>query len=332
MRRFLPLVAVTLVALAALGAGLARQYSSFLDTPLAMEAETVLQVPRGASMGTVLQELEQRGLTRRHWRWRVLNRLHPVVIRTGEYALQPGIRPSGLLDLLSSGEVIRYAFTIVEGWTYGDLRRVLAADTVLTHTLGPTDGDSAVMEALGAPGLHPEGWFLPETYHFVRGDSDLDILRRAYQAMRNTLEEAWVARDDIPLSSAYELLILASIVEKETALPAERAEVAGVFVRRLQQGWRLETDPTVIYGLGSSFDGNIRRRDLRTDTPYNTYTRHGLPPTPIALPGGPALFAAARPAPGQAMFFVADGQGGHVFSDTLEQHEKAVRKMLARKP
>jgi UPF0755 protein len=174
---------------------------------------------------------------------------------------------------------------------------------------------------------------LPETYQFVRGDSDLDLLRRAHRAMQTALDAAWETRDpELPLNTAYELLNLASIVEKESSVESERAAIAGVFVRRLREGWRLETDPTVIYGLAERFDGDLRRRDLQADSPYNTYTRRGLPPTPIALPGISALAAAAHPAPGTAMFFVASGQGGHVFSDTLEEHNKAVREMLRRRP
>ena len=183
-----------------------------------------------------------------------------------------------------------------------------------------------------APELkHPEGWFLPETYQFTRGDSDRDILVRAHASMQQALAEAWNQRDDdLPLESPYELLILASIIEKETSLDEERAQVAGVFTRRLKKRMRLQTDPTVIYGMGESFDGDIRRRDLKADTPYNTYTRHGLPPTPIAMPGKASLLAAARPAAGEVLFFVADGKGGHTFSATLEEHQAAVNKLIGK--
>jgi UPF0755 protein len=332
MRRFLPLVLILVLALAALASGLVRQYQVFVQTPLDLQQAVVLEVSKGASMRRVLTDLERSGLTRANWRWRLFNRLYPVTIQAGEYALEPGMLPSDLLTLLASGRVIRYPFTIVEGWTFARLRQALAQDEVLVQELALLGDDAELMAGLGAPDTHPEGWFLPETYHFVRGDSDLDVLRRAHLAMRAALEEAWSSRDDIPLATAYELLILASIVEKETAVRSERTQVAGVFTRRLRQGWRLETDPTVIYGLGDAYDGDIRTRDLRTDTPYNTYTRHGLPPTPIALPGRASLLASARPAPGSAMFFVADGQGGHTFSDTLAEHEQAVRKMLGRQP
>jgi UPF0755 protein len=330
MKRFPVFLLVTGLLIAATFGSAWHQYHDFKETPLAVPEGFVLDVPRGATMNGVLSRLEAAGVTDRDWRWRLFNRLNPVTIKAGEYRIDPDSSPRALLDMLAAGRVLTHAFTIVEGWSFSRLKTALADDPVLVHELADIGGDGALMERLGLQGMHPEGWFLPETYYFVRGDSDLDLLERAHTSLRDALDEAWSGRSDIPLQTPYELLILASIVEKETAVAAERAEVAGVFVRRLQQGWRLETDPTVIYGLGESFDGDIRTRDLRTDTPYNTYTRHGLPPTPISLPGRAALRATARPAFGTAMFFVADGQGGHVFSDTLEDHNAAVRKMLGR--
>jgi UPF0755 protein len=207
----------------------------------------------------------------------------------------------------------------------------LAADTVLEHRFDLPDSGQWPLVAAELGFEHPEGWFLPETYLFVRGDSDLDLLRRAHHAMRVALAEAWASRSaDSPLESPYELLVLASIVEKETALEQERGQIAGVFSRRLQRGMRLQTDPSVIYGLGEAFDGDIRRRDLEADTPYNTYTRHGLPPTPIAMPGRASLQAAARPADGAALYFVADGNGGHTFSATLAEHQAAVKRLMGK--
>ena len=193
--------------------------------------------------------------------------------------------------------------------------------------------DAELMAALGFPGQHPEGRFLPETYVYQRGDSDVDVLKRAHAAMEKELAEAWAARsDDLPLASPYELLTLASIIEKETGLASERPQIAGVFARRLKLGMRLQTDPTVIYGIGSSYDGNIRKVHLTTDTPYNTYTRAGLPPTPIAMPGRDALRAAAQPAAGDALYFVAvgDGSGAHVFSASYAEHNAAVARYLQR--
>jgi UPF0755 protein len=219
----------------------------------------------------------------------------------------------------------------VEGWTFKQFVAALEANPVLIHQIDLADNDSrdSVAAFLGLE--HPEGWFLPETYQFTRGDSDRDILARSHAAMVQALDEAWSFRDDeLPIDSPYELLILASIIEKETALDAERPLVAGVFVRRLKKGMRLQTDPTVIYGMGDAFDGDIRRRDLQTDTAYNTYTRSGLPPTPIAMPGWKSLAAAARPANGEALYFVADGKGGHTFSATLEDHQQAVKKLTGK--
>lgn len=311
-----------------------RDYRAFTSAPLLIaEGGQRLVVERGTSVRAVIRQLGNRGMTHPGWRWRLLTRLEPVTIQAGEYALEPGLTPRGLLVLLASGEVIRYRFTIVEGWTYRQLLAALAADPVLVKQVPELDSESRVLRAINPDLEHPEGWFLPETYQYVRGDSDLDLLRRAHRAMQKALDAAWESRDrELPLDTAYELLNLASIVEKESSVESERAAIAGVFVRRLREGWRLETDPTVIYGLAERFDGNLRRRDLQSDSPYNTYTRHGLPPTPIALPGISALAATAHPAPGTAMFFVASGQGGHVFSDTLEEHNAAVREMLRRQP
>jgi len=324
-----PVVIILLLLTAASVSGLWQQYQYFLGTPLIIaDAGMVLAVKPGSSMSTVVAELEQRGVTRMDWRWRLLNKLQPVTIQAGEYTLNAGMTPSELLPLLVSGKVVSYRFTIVEGWNVHQLLTALGNDPVLQHSLLKAED----LESLdGLPAGHSEGWFLPETYVFIRGDSDLKILQRAYTDMQLSLVQTWAGRDvGLPYETAYEMLIMASIIEKETSLDAERAAIAGVFVRRLLKKWRLETDPTVIYGMGAAYDGNIRRRDLNADTPYNTYTRHGLPPTPIALPGLASLQAAAHPAARDAMFFVADGQGGHTFSATLEAHNKAVQQLLKR--
>jgi UPF0755 protein len=253
-------------------------------------------------------------------------------MKAGEYRLERGMTPLHLLGKLARGEVIQYRFTIVEGWTLQQLLAALAAEPLLGESM-PAVESGAWLQTLVPDHANPEGWFLPETYLYTRGDSSLEVLRRSHQAMRNALDHAWDHRvANHPAATPYELLVLASIIEKETALDEERDAVSGVFVRRLQKGMRLQTDPTVIYGLGAGFDGDIRDRDLTTDSPYNTYTRLGLPPTPIALPGGASLLAAARPAPGDALYFVADGSGGHTFSATLEEHEKAVKQLLERQP
>jgi UPF0755 protein len=312
------------------GTMLLNRFERFLLTPLEIPPSgAVFRVAAGETGTGIVARLAELGYTQQGITWRLLMKMEPHVYHQGEFLLEPGMTPRNVLDRLSSSYVVRYRFTIVEGWTVREMLARLAQDDVLVATL-PEDPDEAwrmVSEAFDLQ--HPEGWFLPETYTYVRGDSDLDLLRQAHGALQATLEEAWAARaPDLPLESPYQMLTLASIIEKETALEEERERIAGVFIRRLQKGMRLQTDPTVIYGLGQSFDGDIRRRDLRTDTPYNTYTRHGLPPTPIALPGASSLRAAGWPDAGTALYFVADGRGGHTFSDTLEEHQAAVRAYL----
>jgi len=330
MKRVLPVALILILLAVASLSGVWQQYQRFLQTPLDIDkAGLVLEVEPGTSIRSVITKLEQQGTTRMDWRWRLLSRLQQVTIKTGEYTLMPGMLPAQLLNLLASGKVVSYRFTIIEGWSIKQLLNALARDPVLRHTL---DTVKEMENLAGLPVGNPEGWFLPETYVFIRGDSDLQILVRAYRDMQESLARAWIGRDmGLPYETQEELLIMASIVEKETSLDSERADIAGVFVRRLLKHWRLETDPTVIYGMGDSYQGNIRRKDLKKDTPYNTYTRHGLPPTPIALPGLASLQAAAHPASGEAMFFVANGQGGHTFSSTLEAHNKAVRQLIKSK-
>jgi UPF0755 protein len=327
-------VAGLFIAAAVAGAWAWREYRDFLAAPLQIpESGTVVVVAPGAGGSAIVRRLAEQGLTRSDWKWRLLLRLEPALLKAGEYRLEAGMTPRDVVRRLASGEVIRYRFTVVEGWTFRQLRQALDAHPDLVHELPPLSAEEWDFKRAFPLLDHPEGWFLPETYLFTRGDSDLDLLLRAHEAMQEALAAAWAGRDTgLPLETPYELLVLASIIEKETALPAERGQIAGVFVRRLRKGMRLQTDPTVIYGLGEAFDGDLRRRDLRTDTPYNTYTRHGLPPTPIALPGRAALEAAAHPEPGDTLYFVADGSGGHTFSRTLEEHQAAVDRMLNRKP
>ena len=240
--------------------------------------------------------------------------------------MTPSLKPDDLLALLVSGKSVGYSLTLVEGWNIRQVRAAVAGHEALKQTLEGVD-DVQLMELLGLPGEHPEGRFFPDTYRFTRGMRDLDFLRRAQRKMDRELAAAWAEKsEDAPLKSPYEALILASIVEKETGQADERPRIAGVFARRLRKGMKLQTDPTVIYGMGERFDGNIRRRDLREDTPYNTYVHAGLPPTPIAMPGREALLAAVNPAPGKAIYFVAKGDGSHAFSATLAEHNAAVRK------
>lgn len=250
------------------------------------------------------------------------------LIKAGSYEITPGTTPRTLLSMLVRGDQALRSVTLVEGWTFNQVRAALQKAEQLAPesvALAP----EAIMEKIGKPGVHPEGRFFPDTYTYSKGSSDLALLKRAARAMDRRLEAAWALRSpDTPLKSADQALILASIVEKETGKAADRAEIGGVFSNRLRKGMLLQTDPTVIYGLGAQFDGNLRKRDLLTDTPYNTYTRAGLPPTPIAMPGRAALLAAVQPASTQALYFVARGDGSSHFSGTLDEHNRAVNKYI----
>ena len=301
----------------------------FKGTPLQVPSEPLLiDVPRGTSLRGLSEDLAAQGLIENPYFFLMMAYIRgdAARIKAGEYRLEPGTTPPELLNLLISGKVVQRALTLVEGWTVAQALASVAADERLTPRLEEATPE-ALMAALGHADLHPEGRFFPDTYHFVKGTSDLDILRRAFETMESVLAEEWAGRaPGLPLETPSEALTLASIVEKETGQAAERAAIAGVFVRRLRKGMKLQTDPTVIYGLGDSFDGNLRRVDLESDTPYNTYTRRGLPPTPIALPGRAAIHAALHPADGDSLYFVARGDGSHAFSATLEEHNRAVRR------
>ncbi|SDM42415.1 endolytic transglycosylase MltG [Polaromonas sp. JS666] len=250
------------------------------------------------------------------------------LIKAGSYELAPGTTPQKLLSMLVRGDQALKSVTLVEGWTFNQVRAALQkAEQLSPDTLNLAP--EAIMEKLGKPGVHPEGRFFPDTYTYAKGSSDLAVLKRAARAMDKRLDAAWSLRNpDTPLKTADEALILASIVEKETGKPSDRPQIGGVFSNRLRLGMLLQTDPTVIYGLGSKFDGNLRKRDLLADTPYNTYTRAGLPPTPIAMPGRAALLAAVQPAPTKAIYFVARGDGSSQFSSSLDEHNRAVNKYI----
>jgi UPF0755 protein len=247
-------------------------------------------------------------------------------VKAGSYELARGARPEDLLEKITRGDFALAEVRFIEGWTFRQVREALDAHPDLRHDTRGL-GDAEVMQRIGAPGLAAEGWFFPDTYRFAKQTSDLDVLKSAHAAMRKQLAAAWARRaPDTPLKDEYEALVLASIVEKETGRPDDRGRIAGVFVNRLKAGMRLQTDPTVIYGLGARFDGNLRKRDLEADTPFNTYTRDGLPPTPIAMPGLAALDAATRPEPTEALYFVSRGDGTSEFSRSLSDHNRAVRK------
>lgn len=251
-------------------------------------------------------------------------------LKAGEYELSPGMSSFDLLALIVSGKTVLHQLRLIEGWTFAEALAAIRSSNELVHTLKDSDAEG-IMRAIGRGGLAAEGRFFPDTYYFPKGTTDEAFLRRAAAAMDNVLAQEWAQRPDgLPYQSAEEALTMASIVEKETGAPVERAEVAGVFVRRLLAGMKLQTDPTVIYGLGENFEGNLRRVDLERDTPYNTYTRLGLPPTPICLPGRASIHAALHPAGGNAIYFVSRGDGTHQFSATLEQHNSAVQKFQLR--
>lgn len=309
---------------------LLMDFQHFLQTPLRQldEPEGYVVAP-GSGLIAVSRDLQARGHLEHplYLVWYARWRGDADSIVAGEYLLQPGMRPGELLDQLTRGDVMRYTLTVPEGWTFRQLLSAVHRHEKIVNTLSPDLDEEGIMAALGHPGVHPEGRFFPDTYQFIAGTTDVVLLRRAYEAMETLLQRVWAERaPDLPLATPDEALILASIIEKETGAAEERGRIAGVFIRRLRLNMRLQTDPTVIYGLGEEYGGRLRIRDLRRDTPYNTYTRRGLPPTPIALPGAESLRAAVNPADGDEIFFVSRGDGTHYFSSTLELHERAVRK------
>ena len=288
----------------------------------------IYEVKPGMSLRAFARELSDRGvLPESHTLvWLAHLTGHDRDLKSGEYRFRNGMSARELLEQVSAGRVIEYPAVLVEGWTFKQFLQVLEAAPKLTHTLTGVS-PAAVMEQLGHGGEHPEGRFFPDTYYYSAGQTDVAILANAYDKMQKLLQQEWEARDgNLPFKNAYEALIMASIVEKETGRAEERRLVAGVFVNRLRRGMRLQSDPTVIYGMGDKFDGNIRLKDLHRPTPYNTYTRAGLPPTPVAMPGRDSLQAVLHPADTRDLYFVSRGDGGHVFSETLEAHNAAVVK------
>jgi UPF0755 protein len=328
---FSRLLGITILCISFVLAWLMLDLQKFTETPLAIEEPGVDYILKpGTSAAMLSKDLEKHGLISNSIYMRIVARWSGLgnKIKAGDYRINPGTTPEALLQLLVSGRVNTYNITLVEGWNFRQMLAAIKGNQVLRHTLEGLSSEQ-IMERLGHPGMHPEGRFLADTYNFPRGTTDQALLKRAFKSMQELLQKEWEARDrSIPLKDPYQALILASIVEKETALPSERPQIAGVFVRRLQKKMRLQTDPTVIYGMGDKYKGKIRRKDLRTDTPYNTYTRKGLTPTPICMPGRDAIHAVMHPAPGKSLYFVAkdQGDGSHYFSDNLKQHNRAVRK------
>lgn len=319
-----------LIVLGLLGfAGLAAWMAWFSLRPLQLPSVPYeFTIPPGASLHKLASQLEEAGVLQDELRFRLLGRVmgHAGKLQAGTYSLDRPVTPLELLGKIVRGEVIRGVVLFIEGWNIREVRRELARNPQLEHRLlDMTDAD--LLAAIGAEEGHPEGLFFPNTYYFSPHSPDIEVLRRAYQLQRQKLLAAWETRaPGLPYKTPYEALVMASIIEKETGAAEERPLIAAVFVNRLNRGMRLQTDPTVIYGMGSKFDGNLRKADLQRDTPYNTYTRAGLPPTPIAMPGEESIRAALNPADSKDLYFVSRGDGTHVFSATLEAHNRAVNR------
>lgn len=318
-----------LLFMAIVGGGGYWLYKYRLTVPLPLFNDIHYIVEPNVTLSEVAKNLMEKGLldypTALAWvnLARFQKRAH--LIKAGEYRVPVGTTPQQLLDIMISGKTIQYTLTIPEGWNFYQLMTAVRAHPQLIQTLDGSSSDDVIMEKLGWPKQHPEGRFYPDTYLFPTRTTDVEFLQRAYKAMQAKLKAAWKQRDqDLPLKSPDEALVLASLIEKETAVAEERSLIAGVFIRRLKKNMLLQTDPTVIYALGKTFDGNIRKQDLKMDNPYNTYINKGLPPTPIAMPGKSALEAAVKPKSGDTLFFVAKGDGSHYFSTTYEEHECAV--------
>jgi UPF0755 protein len=322
MKRTLRVVMLVVLVFAAAGGALIWRGVQSLDEPLNVAAPLRFKVSLGAQ-GVVAQP--------RAWvlyaRWKG----DAAAVKAGEYEIEPGATPRSLLEKMVSGQVLLHSLTIVDGWRTVDVLAAMRRNPEILITL--PDAPANLMEKLGLPGVNAEGQFLPETYRFPSGISDLELLREAHAALTHVLDAAWATRDpSLPLQSTHDLLVMASIIQKESGLPDELPKIAGLYLHRLSIGMRLQADPTVIYGLGESYDGSVHSVDLRTDGPYNTYTRTGLPPTPIALAGAAVINATAHPEKTDAVYFVASGKGdgSHVFSVTLEQQNAAVAQYLAR--
>ncbi len=319
---------VLLIVLSAVTGLIAQNWLRNAETRVVTNQSRHITVANGASMRGFANQLVYEGLLEEKWSflfWAHYRNLS-ASLKAGEYKIPADATMTDLLLLVTSGQVIDYPVTFIEGWNFRQLREALAKQKKLKHKIEKMD-DEAIMKAIGEEGQHPEGRFYPDTYRYTSNMTDLDILRQAYGKMERLLSFEWEKRaPGLPLKNRDQALILASIIEKETGAEIERPLIASVFINRLRKGMLLQTDPTVIYGMGDSYKGNIRRKDLRKDTPYNTYTRAGLPPTPIAMPGGKAIKAALHPAKTDALYFVAKGDGTHYFSSTLREHNNAVNR------
>lgn len=301
----------------------------YAHTPLILKQVPMeFNLKPGSNLSALSRQMVEAGVMQDAWRFRILVRALGKAnkIKAGYYTLNQSVTPIQLLDKLTAGEVSLREIVFIEGWTFAQMRDALDAHPLVRHDTKDMS-EQEVLQTLGVPLNHAEGWFFPAKYYIDAGSSDVSILRRAYDTMQQHIQTAWIGRDaGLPYATPTEALIMASIIEKETGAVAERPLIAAVFINRLRKGMRLQTDPTVIYGLGAQYDGNIRKRDLLADTPYNTYTRSGLPPTPIAMPGLAAILAALHPAKSDALYFVAKGDGSHYFSSNLDEHNRAVAR------
>lgn len=320
-------VAMLLILAAAVFIAAVNDFLKSIERPVANAEPVVFEIARGQGLKDVALALKEAGVIDEPW-WFVLLAWEEGLARklkSGEYEIPPDMDRRRLLALFASGKVRQHAVTLVEGWTFRQMLAALRAQPALEHLVAAESDGAVLMRMLGRPGEEPEGRFFPDTYFFTKGTPDIEILKRAYRRMVEVLAAEWARRaPELPYRTPDDALIMASIIEKETAQPGEKAEVAGVLVRRLRTGMPLQVDPTVIYGLGERYDGNLRREDLKADTPYNTYLHRGLPPAPIAAPGLASLRAALNPAPGESLYYVARGDGGHRFSRTWDEHRQAV--------
>ncbi len=329
MLRFIRIIIMLIIlVITAIGAGGYWVYEYKLKEPLPSLNEISYTIHPNMSLSKVAMELMDKELMNypTALTWVTLARIQEKarLIKAGEYSVPVNTTPLQLLEIFVNGKTVQHAFSFPEGWNFRQLMAAIRKSPYLVHTLEGVKNEE-IMAKLGYPNQHPEGQFYPDTYHFPKGTTDVEFLQRAYRVMQKTLEDVWKQKNrNLPFKTSKDALILASIIEKETGKAEERVQIAGVFVRRLQKGMLLQTDPTVIYALAEKFDGDIRKKDLRVDSPYNTYRNKGLPPTPIAMPGRDALLAAVQPAEGTELFFVAKGKGAHHFSSTLAEHECAV--------
>jgi UPF0755 protein len=331
--------AILLALFLGLFIGLAQfgyNFLNYMKSPMLVDDKSILiDVKSGMNADSVLRELKSELPNTKTSFLKIYGRLTGTLsdIKVGEYEITENMRPADFWSMVTKGRSVQYNFTIVDGWNFKQMREALAKSPNVVQTLTGNETPEQIMALIGYEGQSYEGYFMPETYLFPRGYKDVEVLKRSYESMQGFVNEVWENRDlDLPIQNKHELLTLASIIEKETGVAHERPEISGVFVRRLQKGMRLQTDPTVIYGLGDKYRGTIYRSDLQRDTPYNTYTRDGLPPTPIAMPSLAAVYAAANPKEGDSLYFVAkgDGSGEHVFNATLDGHNKSVREYRAR--